>query len=54
MTSPAANTGPPRAWRWWHPRRYLSARELTLLTFASLVAAGLWSFIRLAQYVNEG
>ena len=40
--------------RWWHPRRWLSARELAILTVLGLLAGGLWVFIRLAQYVNAG
>ena len=43
-----------RAHDWWHPRRWLSAKELTALTVLSLLAGGLWVFILLAQYVNKG
>lgn len=39
---------------WWHPRRWLSPGELWTLTVLSLLAAGLWIFIRLAQYVELG
>jgi len=39
---------------WWHPRRWLSASELVALTVLSLLAGGLWVFIRLAQYVERG
>ena len=39
---------------WWHPRRWLSARELRILTVLSLIAGGLWLFIRIAQYVELG
>jgi undecaprenyl-diphosphatase len=56
----AVTTAKPRATPksrrhdWWHPRRWLSARELSTLTVLSLLAAGLWIFIRLAQYVQLG
>ncbi len=39
---------------WWHPRRWLSTRELSTLTVLALIAGGLWGFIRLAQYVRLG
>ena len=43
-----------RRYEWWHPRRWLSASELAILTALACIAGGLWVFIRLAQYVNAG
>ena len=40
--------------RWWHPRRWLSARELATVTVLALLAGGLWVFVVLARYVNAG
>jgi undecaprenyl-diphosphatase len=54
MSSAKAGRKTERRHDWWHPRRWLSARELTILTVLALLAAGLWVFIRLAQYVNAG
>jgi undecaprenyl-diphosphatase len=39
---------------WWDPRRWLSGRELTMLSVLSLLAGGLWVFIELSQYVMHG
>jgi undecaprenyl-diphosphatase len=38
----------------WDPRRWLDARELRLLAVLFLLAAGLWVFVRMAQYVETG
>jgi undecaprenyl-diphosphatase len=43
-----------RKFAWWDPRRWLKAKELAALLVLSLLAAGLWGFIRLAQYVETG
>jgi undecaprenyl-diphosphatase len=55
MTTAAHPAKPVRRDRaWWDPRRWLAARELKLLTVLSLLSAGLWVFIRIAQYVETG
>jgi len=55
MTGAAHPAKPVRRDRaWWDPRRWLAARELRVLTVLSLLAAGLWVFIRIAQYVETG
>jgi undecaprenyl-diphosphatase len=54
MTSTNRQTPLLRGHGWWDPRRWLSAKELRTLTVASLVAGGLWIFIRIAQYVRLG
>lgn len=54
MSSAKADRNEDRRRDWWHPRRWLSTRELTILTILSLLSAGLWVFIQLAQYVNAG
>jgi undecaprenyl-diphosphatase len=55
MTGPRHTSKPVRRdLPWWDPRRWLSAHELLVLGVLSLLAAGLWTFIRLAQYVETG